>query len=58
MLSSLRSLLGPKRALACSFCGRSAREVTALLAGPHVFICEGCVDACNDILARERGRRR
>jgi len=40
----------PKRALRCSFCGKSEREVTKLLAGPKVHICDACVDVCNGIL--------
>jgi hypothetical protein len=39
------------RALACSFCGSTAAEVTRLIAGPRVFICDGCVARCNAILA-------
>jgi hypothetical protein len=39
------------RALACSFCGSTAAEVTRLIAGPRVFICDGCVARCNEILA-------
>ena len=40
----------PKRALRCSFCGKSEREVAKLLAGPKVHICDACVDVCNGIL--------
>jgi hypothetical protein len=39
------------RALACSFCGSTAAEVTRLIAGPRVFICDRCVARCNAILA-------
>ncbi|MBI9102032.1 MAG: ATP-dependent Clp protease ATP-binding subunit ClpX [Spirochaetales bacterium] len=38
---------------ACSFCGRKSHEVKHLIAGPGVFICEGCVAACNKILTEE-----
>lgn len=34
----------------CSFCGKSQHEVQALVAGPHVFICDECIDLCDDIL--------
>jgi ATP-dependent protease Clp ATPase subunit len=34
----------------CSFCGESEHTVTRLIAGPRVFICEGCVDKCIGIL--------
>ena len=34
----------------CSFCGESEHAVARLIAGPRVFICEGCVDKCIDIL--------
>ena len=37
----------------CSFCGRKSQEVKHLIAGPGVFICEGCVGACNKILNEE-----
>lgn len=37
----------------CSFCGRKSHEVKHLIAGPGVFICEGCVAACNKILSEE-----
>lgn len=39
----------------CSFCGRSQQEVRKLIAGPSVFICDVCVDLCNDIITEERG---
>jgi hypothetical protein len=35
----------------CSFCGKPAPEVRKLIAGPGVYICDQCVDLCNDILA-------
>lgn len=38
-------------ALHCSFCGKSQHEVTKLIAGPFVFICNECVDICNDVIA-------
>ena len=36
--------------LFCSFCGKSQQEVEKLVAGPSVFICNECVDLCNDIV--------
>ena len=39
----------PKQILYCSFCGKSQHEVTKLVAGPAVFICDECVDICVDI---------
>ena len=37
----------------CSFCGKSQHEVRKLIAGPSVFICDECVDLCNDIIQEE-----
>lgn len=39
--------------LYCSFCGKSQREVRKLIAGPSVYICNECIDLCNDILIEE-----
>lgn len=39
--------------LQCSFCGKSKREVKKLIAGPLVYICDGCIGLCNDIIAEE-----
>jgi len=39
--------------LVCSFCGKSQRDVRKLIAGPAVFICDECVELCNDILRDE-----
>jgi len=39
--------------LYCSFCGKSQHEVRKLIAGPSVFICDECVDLCNDIICEE-----
>lgn len=39
--------------LYCSFCGKSQHEVRKLIAGPSVFICDECVDLCNDIITEE-----
>ena len=39
--------------LYCSFCGKSQHEVQKLIAGPSVFVCDECVDLCNDIIREE-----
>lgn len=39
--------------LYCSFCGKSQHEVRKLIAGPQVYICDECVDLCNDIIREE-----
>ena len=41
------------KSLYCSFCGKSQRDVKKLIAGPSVFICDECIDLCNDILRDE-----
>ncbi len=48
------SKLPDKRStLVCSFCNRSQEEVRKLIAGPSVYICDECIDLCNDIIAEE-----
>ncbi len=42
--------------LSCSFCGKSQKEVRKLIAGPTVYICDECIDLCNDIIAEENAR--
>ncbi len=44
----------PPPILRCSFCNKSQRDVKKLIAGPKVYICDECVDICNDILAEDR----
>ncbi len=44
---------GPEKLLYCSFCGKSQHEVKKLIAGPSVFICDECIDLCNDIVRDE-----
>ena len=44
---------GNGRVLYCSFCGKSEHEVRKLIAGPSVFICDECVELCNDIIREE-----
>ena len=39
--------------LYCSFCGKSQHEVRKLIAGPSVFICDECVELCDDIIREE-----
>ena len=39
--------------LYCSFCGKSQHEVRKLIAGPSVFICDECIELCNDIIRDE-----
>ena len=42
--------------VACSFCGKSQKEVKKLIAGPTVYICDECIELCNDIIAEEQSR--
>ncbi len=44
---------GSGKLLYCSFCGKSQHEVKKLIAGPSVYICDECVDLCNDIIREE-----
>ncbi len=44
---------GDNKLLYCSFCGKSQHEVRKLIAGPSVFICDECVELCNDIIREE-----
>lgn len=43
-------------ALRCSFCGKGQKEVKKLIAGPGVYICDECIELCNDIIDEEKGR--
>jgi ATP-dependent Clp protease ATP-binding subunit ClpX len=43
-----------EKLLYCSFCGKSQHEVRKLIAGPSVFICDECIDLCNDIIRDEQ----
>jgi ATP-dependent Clp protease ATP-binding subunit ClpX len=49
----MASKSGNDKLLYCSFCGKSQHEVKKLIAGPSVFICDECVDLCNDIIREE-----
>lgn len=42
--------------LSCSFCGKGQREVKKLIAGPTVYICDECIELCNDIIAEDKSR--
>ena len=42
-----------EKLLYCSFCGKSQHEVRKLIAGPQVFICDECIELCNDIIREE-----
>ena len=44
---------GGEKLLYCSFCGKSQHEVKKLIAGPSVFICDECIELCNDIIRDE-----
>ncbi len=44
---------GDGKLLYCSFCGKSQHEVRKLIAGPSVFVCDECVELCNDIIREE-----
>jgi hypothetical protein len=45
--------LGSQKTLYCSFCGKSQHDVRKLIAGPLVYICDGCVQLCTDIVKDE-----
>ncbi|MEW6265479.1 MAG: ATP-dependent Clp protease ATP-binding subunit ClpX [Thermodesulfobacteriota bacterium] len=47
---------GKSSDLLCSFCGKSQDEVKKLIAGPSVYICDECIELCNDIIAEEYER--
>ena len=42
-----------EKQIRCSFCGRTQEQVTMLIQGPDAFICDECVDLCNEILEEE-----
>lgn len=52
-MTDKRSGEDKSKLLYCSFCGKSQHEVRKLIAGPSVFICDECVDLCNDIIREE-----
>jgi len=51
-----RNFIDDPMNLSCSFCGKSQKEVRKLIAGPTVYICDECIDLCNDIIAEENAR--
>ncbi|VAX07263.1 ATP-dependent Clp protease ATP-binding subunit ClpX [hydrothermal vent metagenome] len=53
MSDDKQSKNGDGKLLYCSFCGKSQHEVRKLIAGPSVFICDECVELCNDIIREE-----
>jgi ATP-dependent Clp protease ATP-binding subunit ClpX len=53
MAEDSRSKHDDGKLLYCSFCGKSQHEVRKLIAGPSVFICDECVELCNDIIREE-----
>lgn len=53
MTDETKSKNSDGKLLYCSFCGKSQHEVRKLIAGPSVFICDECVDLCNDIIREE-----
>jgi ATP-dependent Clp protease ATP-binding subunit ClpX len=52
-MTDKRKETGSGKLLYCSFCGKSQHEVRKLIAGPSVYICDECVDLCNDIIREE-----
>ena len=46
---------GVRGSLRCSFCGKGRDDVRKLVAGPGVYICDRCVQLCNEILDRDSG---
>ncbi len=47
---------GPE-ALCCSFCAKSQFDVAKLVAGPGVYVCDECIELCNQIIAQEAARK-
>jgi len=52
-MSDQENKSGDGKILYCSFCGKSQHEVRKLIAGPSVYICDECVELCNDIIREE-----
>ena len=53
MSDEKRGKEGGGKLLYCSFCGKSQNEVRKLIAGPSVYVCDECVELCNDIIREE-----
>lgn len=51
----MKKRIGSPHPIRCSFCGRGQEEVTKLISGPSVYICNECIKLCNDILREEMG---
>ncbi len=51
-----RRKTGNKVEFYCSWCGKNEEDVQRIISGPNVFICNECVDLCNDILQEENGK--
>jgi len=47
-----------KNNLVCSFCDKNQHEVKKLISGPDVFICDECIELCNDIIAENSNNKR
>ena len=52
----MKKKIGTPQILRCSFCGRGQDEVTKLISGPSVYICNECIALCNEILAEDEER--
>src|SRR5690606_6755216 len=48
--SSMPHFNRPEELLSCSFCGKSQNDVRKLIAGPGVYVCNECIDICNEII--------
>jgi ClpX C4-type zinc finger len=48
----------PRPTIRCSFCGKHQDEVRKIIAGPTVYICDECIDLCNDIIYEEIDREK
>ena len=57
MTEDTRGRADDGKLLYCSFCGKSQHEVRKLIAGPSVFVCDECVELCNDIIREELENR-
>src|ERR1700742_3000553 len=49
-LLSMSQFRRPEELLTCSFCGKSQNDVRKLIAGPGVYVCNECIDICNEII--------
>lgn len=53
MTTTVTSVAGHDDEIACSFCGKSRHEVTRVVAGPGVYICNECIALCDEIIREE-----